>query len=77
MVNIRCGSCSALLFKAGPGAIAAGIEIKCRRCGTINHLRPPEPLPDRQERQDKGAGGNATEVKTPPSIAGRRPTGAG
>ncbi|WP_418068519.1 Com family DNA-binding transcriptional regulator [Rhizobium laguerreae] len=53
MVNIRCGSCSALLFKAGQGAIANLIEIKCRRCGTINHLRPIEPLPDRHERPAK------------------------
>ncbi|WP_415215597.1 Com family DNA-binding transcriptional regulator [Shinella sp.] len=48
--NIRCGTCSALLFKAGQGAIANDIEIKCRRCGTLNHLRPCEPLHDRQER---------------------------
>ncbi|NSZ48436.1 Com family DNA-binding transcriptional regulator [Agrobacterium vitis] len=54
MVNIRCGSCSALLFKAGAGAIANTIEIKCRRCGTLNHLRPAEPTPDRLERPDKG-----------------------
>lgn len=50
MRNIRCGTCSALLFKAGPGAIAASIEIKCRRCGTMNHLRPAEPEQDRRER---------------------------
>ncbi|WP_080955389.1 Com family DNA-binding transcriptional regulator [Neorhizobium galegae] len=53
MVNIRCGSCSALLFRARHGAIANDIEIKCRRCGTINHLRPTEPLPDRQERPSR------------------------
>ncbi|MCI9864870.1 Com family DNA-binding transcriptional regulator [Rhizobium skierniewicense] len=53
MENIRCGSCSALLFRAGQGAIANDIEIKCRRCGTINHLRPTEPLTDRQERQPR------------------------
>ncbi|WP_373465546.1 Com family DNA-binding transcriptional regulator [Agrobacterium larrymoorei] len=50
MKNIRCGSCSALLFRAGQGAIANTIEIKCRRCGTMNHLRPAEPIIDRQER---------------------------
>ncbi|MGV1825615.1 Com family DNA-binding transcriptional regulator [Agrobacterium vitis] len=37
------------MFKAGR-AFAGDIEIKCRRCGTINHLRPAEPEPDRQER---------------------------
>ncbi|MFK3690427.1 Com family DNA-binding transcriptional regulator [Agrobacterium tumefaciens] len=53
MQNIRCGTCSALLFRAGQGAISNDIEIKCRRCGTINHLRPTEPLTDRQERRSK------------------------
>ena len=41
--DIRCGVCHALLFRAGQGAVAGGIEIKCRRCGAINHLRPDEP----------------------------------
>ncbi|WP_082640634.1 Com family DNA-binding transcriptional regulator [Aureimonas sp. D3] len=49
MENIRCGHCRALLFKAGPGAVAAAIEIKCRRCGTLNHLRPQEPAPESRE----------------------------
>ncbi|PHR92525.1 MAG: hypothetical protein COA78_33400, partial [Blastopirellula sp.] len=39
MKPIRCTSCSALLFKSDRGAIAGTIEIKCRRCGTINSLR--------------------------------------
>lgn len=51
MKDIRCGKCSALLFKAGQNAIANDIEIKCRRCGTINHLRPAEPVTERQERR--------------------------
>lgn len=42
---IHCGNCRALLFKAAPGAIAATIEIKCRRCGSINSLRPQSPNP--------------------------------
>lgn len=50
MRNVRCGSCSALLFRARQNAIANDIEIKCRRCGTLNHLRPCEPFSDRPER---------------------------
>jgi phage FluMu protein Com len=40
---VRCASCRALLFKAGRDAISGVIEIKCRRCGTINSMRPPSP----------------------------------
>ncbi|OYW33260.1 MAG: hypothetical protein B7Z41_05915 [Rhizobiales bacterium 12-66-7] len=50
MENIRCGRCSALLFRAAPAAIRDTIEIKCRRCGTVNSLRPIEPTSERQER---------------------------
>ncbi|QCM10920.1 Com family DNA-binding transcriptional regulator [Agrobacterium tumefaciens] len=50
MENIRCGNCAALLFKAAPKAIAGDIQIKCRRCGSLNHLRPVEPAQDRLER---------------------------
>jgi phage FluMu protein Com len=49
--NIRCGKCRALLFRCEPAAIARAIEIKCRRCGTINLLRPLEPAPERRERE--------------------------
>ncbi|WP_196220503.1 Com family DNA-binding transcriptional regulator [Roseibium denhamense] len=38
---------NALLFKAGQGAISNDIQIKCRRCGTLNHLRPSEPVQER------------------------------
>ncbi|WP_082542426.1 MULTISPECIES: zinc finger domain-containing protein [unclassified Mesorhizobium] len=51
MKDIRCGKCRALLFRAS-GATSA-IEIKCRRCGVINHLRPNEPQSERQERQER------------------------
>ncbi|WP_188082785.1 Com family DNA-binding transcriptional regulator [Sphingobium scionense] len=44
-VSNRCASCRALLFKSEPGAIAGVIEIKCRRCGTFNSLRPVSPNP--------------------------------
>lgn len=55
MPEIRCGSCRALLFKYDGRDITATIEIKCRRCGTINHLRPPEPLRDHPERRPERA----------------------
>ncbi|MBS7538349.1 Com family DNA-binding transcriptional regulator [Ancylobacter lacus] len=50
MEEIRCG-CGALLLRAGRGSIAGRVEIKCRRCGAINHLRPTEPAPERPERR--------------------------
>ncbi|WP_150497768.1 Com family DNA-binding transcriptional regulator [Roseibium aquae] len=53
MQEIRCGRCHALLFKAGQGAIAGAIQIKCRRCGTLNWLRPVEPLIRAEERDGK------------------------
>ncbi|MBJ7443759.1 MAG: Com family DNA-binding transcriptional regulator [Sphingobium sp.] len=44
-VSNKCASCRALLFKSEPGAIAGVIEIKCRRCGAFNCLRPVSPYP--------------------------------
>lgn len=41
--TVKCAACRALLFKAEPGAIAATVEIKCRRCGAYNNLRPASP----------------------------------
>ncbi|WP_083850309.1 Com family DNA-binding transcriptional regulator [Rhodovulum sp. PH10] len=51
---VRCASCRALLFRADAGAIAGIVEIKCRRCGTFNVLRPTEPSCERRERQTSG-----------------------
>ena len=42
---VRCASCSALLFKSEPGALAGVVEIKCRRCSAFNVLRPSSPNP--------------------------------
>ncbi|WP_201514161.1 MULTISPECIES: Com family DNA-binding transcriptional regulator [unclassified Sphingobium] len=53
-VSICCASCSALLFKAEPAAIAGIIEIKCRRCGTFNCLRPASPNPTADRAAEEG-----------------------
>ncbi|OYX14830.1 MAG: hypothetical protein B7Z15_02630 [Rhizobiales bacterium 32-66-8] len=54
MENIRCGTCSALLFRSARGALRGTVEIKCRRCGTLNSLRPTEATPERRERPISG-----------------------
>ncbi len=53
MENIRCGTCRALLFRAGRGAISGVIEIKCRRlrhpeCPEADRapIRAPKSVPD-------------------------------
>ncbi|PZA12486.1 hypothetical protein DNX69_10965 [Rhodopseudomonas palustris] len=71
METIRCARCRALLFRAAGGAIAAPVEIKCRRCGSINILRPTEPPSERRERRDERSHAHV-EAKAPPS-AGARP----
>lgn len=73
MENVRCGKCRALLFKARSGAIAGSIEIKCRRCGTINHLRPSEPATDRPERPTATEAHNAETGKATTPLAKRPP----
>ena len=55
MESIRCGQFGAPMFRASLKALRGPLEIKCRRWGTINHLRaaehPPEhpPTPENQE----------------------------
>jgi hypothetical protein len=54
-----------------PGAIRDRIEIKCRRCGTFNQLRPVEPQPERRERPIEGPLNADQETPAaPPSGAG-------
>lgn len=54
MESIRCGSCNRLLLRAKPDAMVRGIEVKCPRCGTLNHIslraqgKPASPAPERQ-----------------------------
>ncbi len=50
MKDIRCGVCNALLLRM---ASEATIEIKCRRCGTLTHLRAVSPQPERHEHQNE------------------------
>ncbi|WP_415454001.1 Com family DNA-binding transcriptional regulator [Azorhizobium caulinodans] len=54
MEKVRCRCCGALQFRAAAGAICGAIEIKCRRCGTLNVLRPQEPSSERRERPLNG-----------------------
>ncbi|RAI42920.1 Com family DNA-binding transcriptional regulator [Rhodoplanes roseus] len=68
MESIRCASCQALLFRATARAVAGTIEIKCRRCGTINIMRPTEPSHERPERRDGGGGAHGHRAHT----SGRR-----
>ncbi|WP_367618326.1 MULTISPECIES: Com family DNA-binding transcriptional regulator [Rhodoplanes] len=68
--TIRCAHCRALLFRATAGAIAGPVEIKCRRCGTFNVLRPSEPSPERHERPTSGE----TGCPSNPGPSGRRPS---
>ncbi|MBS7586389.1 Com family DNA-binding transcriptional regulator [Ancylobacter defluvii] len=51
MRDVKCG-CGRLLFRAEP--IRQRIDIKCRRCGVVNSLRPIEPEPERPERHVQG-----------------------
>jgi phage FluMu protein Com len=46
--DIRCARCRALLFRAGHDGRHGIIEIKCRRCGTLQIVRPAEPVPERR-----------------------------
>lgn len=56
MEEVRCGSCDALLFRIDSFAIKGRLEIKCRRCRTLNQIRPSEP-------QDLIASKRATQAK--------------
>lgn len=49
--TIRCARCAALMFKAEAGALRGTLEIKCRRCGAMNSLRPVEAA--RSERRSE------------------------
>ncbi|WP_242003045.1 Com family DNA-binding transcriptional regulator [Vulcaniibacterium tengchongense] len=64
LLPVRCGECARLLAKA---AQFAELQIKCPRCGTLNHLKAASLPTDRRERYDEGS------IDGEPVVAGRRP----
>ena len=48
MESIRCGACRKLLAKAH----AIAVEIKCPRCGTLNHWKAESLPPERLRASD-------------------------
>ncbi|NIF28357.1 Com family DNA-binding transcriptional regulator [Pantoea sp. Tr-811] len=50
--DIRCGKCNRLLARA---AGVTQLQIKCSRCGTLNHVKTlslePSPLSETQNRE--------------------------
>ncbi|QSQ38943.1 Com family DNA-binding transcriptional regulator [Xanthomonas translucens] len=63
--NLRCGECARLLCKAGA---FDQLQIKCPRCGTLNHLKAESLTSDRPERFD-----NEGSHHDHSAVAGRRP----
>ncbi|HVJ38206.1 MAG TPA: Com family DNA-binding transcriptional regulator [Stenotrophomonas sp.] len=63
--NVRCGDCARLLCKAGA---FDQLQIKCPRCGTLNHLKAESLTSDRRERFDQEG-----SLHDQPAVAGRRP----
>ena len=62
--NLRCGECARLLAKARE---FDELQIKCPRCGTLNHLKAQSLPTDRQERLTEGSN------HAKPAAPGRRP----
>ncbi|MCL1961679.1 MAG: Com family DNA-binding transcriptional regulator [Desulfovibrionaceae bacterium] len=63
--DIRCGACSR---KLGAGKYTI-LQIKCPRCGTINHLRAARPEPAPPE-------GHSTETHEWPTTHPNKPPSA-
>ncbi|MNM39811.1 Mu-like prophage protein Com [compost metagenome] len=62
--NIRCGDCAKLLARA---ARFDELQIKCPRCGTLNHMKAESLPSDRPERFEEGS------CHAKPPVEGRRP----
>ncbi|MCC7632593.1 Com family DNA-binding transcriptional regulator [Stenotrophomonas rhizophila] len=61
MKNLRCGDCAKLLGKAGG---TYEIQIKCPRCGVLNHMKAESLSTDRRERHPEE--GSTDEERTDP-----------
>jgi len=68
--DIRCGQCGALLLRAGAEAARGPLQIKCRRCGTINHLRAAGPATERPGASSEKDEAHGEET---PAAPARRP----
>ena len=55
---VRCGNCQKLLAKG----VYAILEIKCARCGTLNHLRAESPEPERLRASCDGVHNDASQA---------------
>lgn len=64
LTEARCGGCHRLLAKIGR---YDEIQIKCPRCGALNHLKAASLSIDRPARHDEGS----THGKS--ALPGRRP----
>ncbi|WP_421576579.1 Com family DNA-binding transcriptional regulator [Stenotrophomonas maltophilia] len=66
--NLRCGACARLLAKAAGNY---DLQMKCSRCGDMNHLKA-ESLPmDRRERHHEES--STHEQRTDPRRCADRP----
>ncbi|HGM5039169.1 TPA: Com family DNA-binding transcriptional regulator [Stenotrophomonas maltophilia] len=67
MENLRCGGCAKLLGKADG---YRQIQIKCPRCGVLNHMKAQSLSSDRLERHEEGS---TLEERTDPRRCPDRP----
>ncbi|HHA2449399.1 TPA: Com family DNA-binding transcriptional regulator [Stenotrophomonas maltophilia] len=66
--NLRCGACARLLAKA---AGDYDLQMKCPRCGDMNHMKAQSLSTDRRERHHEE--GSTHEERTDPRRCPDRP----
>ncbi|MGN0863990.1 MAG: Com family DNA-binding transcriptional regulator [Stenotrophomonas koreensis] len=71
-INLRCGDCSRLLCRATG---SYDLQIKCTRCGVLNHLKAQSLPMDRHERHHEE--GSTHEERTDPRRRADRPADPG
>ncbi|WP_456362834.1 Com family DNA-binding transcriptional regulator [Xanthomonas sp. 60] len=70
-INLRCGECARLLCRASG---VYDLQIKCTRCGVLNHLKAQSLSTDRRERHHEE--GSTHEERTDPRRCTDRPVHA-